>query len=796
MEWRINTNWSSKIMKLGNRTSRNLAVALLSCTLAHLACALPIPGLNNTGVDETGALLGANAVDPHYQIIESADPAYPGPNAFTLVAGFPVPPWLAEGPDSRWIGPRAEQGTGNAEGNYTYRTTFDLTGLDPTKASITGRWSVDNGGVDIVLNGSSLGIVNTGGFGGWSDFTIATGFVAGVNTLDFIVSNAPATPNPTGLRVEMIGLVEVPDEVPRFITQPEGGAYIQGETVTLSVWADGTPPLAYQWKKDGEDVAGATDATLALTAITVAQAGDYTVLVSNSAGETLSETVSIDVFERVPGLFNTGVNDDGSLMFDGDWDLHYVLVVNPQVPAYPEPVVQDSLAFPIVAGPWVANSGTSLWIGPDFDTSGAAAGEYVYELEINLAGFDPTTVFITGRWATDNDADLLLNGLPTGIVNSGNFDTLTPFRLDAGFLSGINKLQFKVRNPELGYTGLRVEDLRGGARTGTAVDDPRVVTQPVGGLAITGESLTLNVLTDGTQPITYQWERNGSALPGATTSSLDLPDIELTDAGNYTVLVSNSKGSVRSAVATIEVLERVPGVFDTGVDDQGTVLEDGGVDTHYRLTVNPDDAAVTAPIVHDSTVFPIVGGTWVFNTDQSKWIGPRFDTVAAAAGDYTYELTFDLTGYNPASAVLLGNWATDNLGQDLKLNGSSTGLQNSAQFGSLTAFTLTSGFQAGVNTLEFLINNASEGYTGLRIENLRVGALPGGAAPPALTIERLGQNLRIAWPAADTGFTLKTAESVTASSWSDVNAPVIIDGDQHVATVAIDSTARYFRLEQ
>ncbi|MCL4178047.1 MAG: immunoglobulin domain-containing protein [Verrucomicrobia bacterium] len=772
------------------------AVTLLVGGALQLAWALPIPGLYNTGVDDSGVLLGDDTVDPHYQLIESADLEYMGPEARTLLPGWPVGGgvWLDEGPNSRWIAPRAQQGIGNAEGNYTYRTTFDLTGYDPAKARISGGWAVDNGGVDVVLNGTSLGLVNTAGFGGFTEFSIESGFVGGENTLDFIVSNAPTTPNPTALRVEMIGLVEVAGEAPRFIEQPVGGVYIDGETVTLSVWADGTAPLSYQWQRNGEDVNGATESTLELAGVTTAQAGEYAVLVSNDVDAVLSDAVTIDVFERVPGLFNTGVDDAGAVTFDGDLDYHYVLVVNPDN-EWPEPTVQESTAFPISDGTWVRSSDRSAWVGPQFNTSGAAAGDYVYELEINLAGFDPTTVFITGRWASDNNAVLLLNGLPTGITST-SMAALVPFRLEAGFLSGINKLQFKVSNDGLGYTGLRVEDLRGGARTGTAVADPRIVTAPVGGLALTGDSLVLNVLTDGTQPMSYQWERNGSSLGGETGATLELSNITVDNAGDYTVLVTNSKGSVRSAVATVKVLERVPGVFDTGVDDQHAVLADNSADTHYRLTVNPDNAAVTEPLVQDSTVFPIVGGTWLFNSDLSKWIGPRFETSAAAGGDYTYELTFDLTGFDPGTAILMGNWATDNVGLDLKLNGTSTGLQNNAQFGSLTAFSLESGFQRGVNTLEFVVNNASEGYTGLRVENLRVGALPGGAEPPALTVQLAGADARISWPSADTGFSLKSVEGLTGSTWAEVNAPVVVEGDRNVVTVPIEGTTRFFRLEK
>ena len=41
--------------------------------------------------------------------------------------------------------------------SYTYRTTFNLSGFDPTTASLTGQWAADNEGPNVLLNGISTG---------------------------------------------------------------------------------------------------------------------------------------------------------------------------------------------------------------------------------------------------------------------------------------------------------------------------------------------------------------------------------------------------------------------------------------------------------------------------------------------------------------------------------------------------------------------------------------------------------------------------------------------------------------
>lgn len=782
----LRTPWTPRLARLGLLGGLGLSL-----------CGAPIPKLYNTGVDDTGALLGPGVVDPHYQLIESAAPAFPGPEAFTLTPGFPVGPWVSEGPDSRWIAPQSNQSTGNEPGDYLYRTTFDLTGFDPAKARITGRWTSDNAGLDVLLNGISLWITQGGNFVGFADFVIEAGFIDGTNTLDFVVNNAGDTVNPTGLRVEMIGTVEQPDEPPRFITQPGGTTVIVGDPVTLSVVADGTPPLTYQWQRNETDVAGATEPTLVIEAITADQSGAYTVVVSNASGQTNSAVAPVRVLKPLAGLANTGVGIDGFVLEDGLEDPHYRLVVNPDNPAVTQPLVQDSWVFPIVEGPWIANSETSKWIGPLVETSAAAGGDYVYEIEVDLTGFDPTTALIEGHWTTDNTATLLLNGAATAIVNAGNFGTLSSFRLETGFLGGINRLGFQVNNAGAGYTGLRVEGLRGGALEGSAGESPRIVSQPVGGLLLTGDRLELSVLADGAQPLTYQWRQNAVDLPGQTGTTLALDSVELTAAGSYTVLVANPLGSLTSNPVVVTILGRVPGVFDTGVDDTGVALEDGSIDPHYRLVVNATDPGWEDAFIHDSTIFPIVSGPWVANTDRSKWIAPLTDSSSALGGDYAYQTWFDLTGFDPATAVLLGNWATDNLGTDIKINGISTGLQNGTQFNALTPFTVSTGFVAGTNLLEFQLNNADAvtGYTGLRVDDLRVGALPVSTTPPTVSIQSGMGEVTVSWPASASEYQLYSATTLVPTTWSEVPGATVA-GDRMTVKVPTSETTQFFRLQE
>lgn len=87
--------------------------------------------------------------------------------------------------------------------------------------------------------------------------------------------------------------------LPAITTQPTDQTVNVGESLTLSVTATGDPPLAYQWRKAGVDLPGATNSSYTVFSVSVADAGSYDVVVSNNAGSVTSAT-AIVVVNRPP----------------------------------------------------------------------------------------------------------------------------------------------------------------------------------------------------------------------------------------------------------------------------------------------------------------------------------------------------------------------------------------------------------------------------------------------------------------------------------------------------------------
>jgi hypothetical protein len=156
-----------------------------------------ILGLFNTGVDDLGVVQDVGALELHYIMT--------GPVSCSFVIQtdnvWHVPPV-----NSAWIGPLINGDIPAPPGDYNYILTFDLTGLDPANIEITGSMAADNQ-VKIFLNGVYTGISTPGDPGGGDDFrnlhsfTLNSGFVEGINTLNFLVTNLGGGNSPTGLLV-------------------------------------------------------------------------------------------------------------------------------------------------------------------------------------------------------------------------------------------------------------------------------------------------------------------------------------------------------------------------------------------------------------------------------------------------------------------------------------------------------------------------------------------------------------------------------------------------------------------
>jgi hypothetical protein len=167
----------------------------------------------------TGKGLANLAVDPLWSVTSSY---FNGGTVGTKVLdapGFPFGPWIANTADSKWITPNdpafTQANAPPASGpplSFVYSTTFNLTAQEAPTAKITGlganaaRWTSDNDGLQVLLNGVLVSNSNTGStaFTSWHDLAdITSGFQAGANTLEFVVRNrTQASGNPTGFRFE------------------------------------------------------------------------------------------------------------------------------------------------------------------------------------------------------------------------------------------------------------------------------------------------------------------------------------------------------------------------------------------------------------------------------------------------------------------------------------------------------------------------------------------------------------------------------------------------------------------
>jgi hypothetical protein len=86
-----------------------------------------------------------------------------------------------------------------------------------------------------------------------------------------------------------------------------------------------------------------------------------------------------------------------------------------------------------------------------------------------------------------------------------------------------------------------------------ALSSPFIALQPQSRTVPLGTNVAFSVGAFGSPPLSYQWRRDGVALPGATTATLTLQNVQASQEGGYSVVVSNPLGASTSVVATLTV---------------------------------------------------------------------------------------------------------------------------------------------------------------------------------------------------------------------------------------------------
>jgi hypothetical protein len=432
-------------------------------------------------------------------------------------------------------------------------------------------------------------------------YSKAAAVMADAGNYDVVVTNAYGA-----VTSQVVSVTINPAEPPTIDQQPLSRFVYPGGTASFAVTLSaGTQPLTYQWKHAGTNLPGATNVTLVVTNCAAAQAGAYSVGITNVAGGRISSTATLTLKTPVAGTYEQGVvaagpvaywrmgETSGTTAFDYAGGRDGMITNNvtigtagPAAPTFPgfesnntgytfdgsDAYVQGSsmgLAGPLSVAAWVrlnALSGDQAIAGEnaswafkvynnelrfttpgilDHNSSGAAlTTEEWHHVAVT---FDPNATagakfYVDGRLVSSTTASALTKGNST-------------------FWIGKNQWSGQIFNGVMDevavYDKLLSEDTIAAmyslASYGTTTA-PFITGQPAAQEVVAGNTATLSVRAAGSLPLNYQWLKAGTPIAGATTSALTVTSASYADAGAYSVRVTNAVGTTNSAAATLTVL--------------------------------------------------------------------------------------------------------------------------------------------------------------------------------------------------------------------------------------------------
>jgi hypothetical protein len=386
---------------------------------------------------------------------------------------------------------------------------------------------------------------------------------------------------------------------PSIVTQPQNRIVNVGTNISFSVVAVGAPPLNYQWRFNGTNIVGATGSSLFLFNVQPANAGNYSVRVTNLFGSVISSNALLTVIQPtncVPpreGLVswwrgesnsldardgNNGTNIGNVSYGPGRVGQAFVLDGNHDAVSVGNPANLQLQNFTIEA--WVKRGNTSIvsqepWGSLFFGYAWGGYGFGILDdgtLFLSKVGYSHVmaNLFVTDtNWhyvaCTKNGSNVViyLDGASQAL---GPYDPGFVFNADAvigargddyvgSFLGAIDEVS--VYNRALaGSELLAIYNAgSGGKCLSNTGAPPSIVTQPQSQVVDLGANVSFNVVAAGSQPLSYQWRFNGTNIVGATGTSLAVSNVLVRDAGNYSVRVTNAFGSVISSNALLAFKE-------------------------------------------------------------------------------------------------------------------------------------------------------------------------------------------------------------------------------------------------
>jgi len=341
---------------------------------------------------------------------------------------------------------------------------------------------------------------------------------------------------------------------PLITTQPSSQSVNSGQTATFSIVATGTAPISYQWMKAGANVSGATSASYTTPATTFTDNGSqFQVKVNNSAGSVTSNaaTLTVNVAPSIitqPSSQNVAVGQtatftvaaSGTAPLTYQWQKGGVSISGATSASYTTPATTSS------------DNGSQFQVTVT-NTLGSVTSS-IATLSVNSSpaiGTQPANLTVTvGQTATFTVAAFgtpPLNyqwqkgGVNISGATSASYTTPPTISSDSG-----SQFDVTVSNA----SGI----VTSAAAILTVNVPPTITTQPVSQTVTAGQTATFTVAASGTAPLSYQWQKAGVNISGATSLSYTTPATSLSDNGSqFQVIVGNAAGSVTSNAVTLTV---------------------------------------------------------------------------------------------------------------------------------------------------------------------------------------------------------------------------------------------------